>query len=207
LAQTGGNKWEAYIANVLAFDDPDGKIAQFAAAELQNFVNGMRQLEKLVAGDTGLPPQYLSFATDNPASADAIRASETRLVTKTERKCNIFGESWESVMRLAVLVMDREVPREAYRMETVWRNPATPSFAAMADGGLKLATTNAPAGPAVMPLELARKKLGFSDGDMKWAAKLDLEAPNSVLPGLYGGMGQVPEETPPTNEDPASEEE
>lgn len=198
LKQTGGSKWEAYIANVLAFDDPDGKIAQFAAAELQNFVNGMRQLEKNVAGDTGLPPQYMSFATDNPASADAIRASETRLVTKSERKCNIFGEAWEQVMRLAILVMDGVVPQPAFRMETVWRNPATPSFAAMADAVVKLATTRTPAGPAIMPLEMARIKLGFSDGERKQMTKWDLEAPTSVLAELYGNL---PGENEPAQED------
>lgn len=207
LTQTGGSKWEAYIANVLAFDDPNGKIAQFAAAELQNFVNGMRQLEKNVAGDTGLPPQYMSFATDNPASADAIRASETRLVTKSERKCNIFGEAWEQVMRLALLVMDREIPKPAYRMETVWRNPATPSFAAMADAVVKLATTKTPAGPAVMPLEMARIKLGFSDGERKQMTKWDREAPTSVLAGLYADLGKDPDDTPQLEDNPEVDEE
>lgn len=186
LSQTNGSKWEAYIANVLAFEDPDGKIAQFAAAELQNFVNAMRQLEKNVANDTGLPPQYLSFANDNPASADAIRASESRLVTKSERKCNIFGESWEQVMRLSLLVMDGEIPREAHRMETLWRDPATPSFAAMADGVVKLATAKTPSGLAVLPLEFARIKLGFSEGERKEMTRMDKENATSVLADLFG---------------------
>jgi hypothetical protein len=198
LKQTDGSKWDAYIANVLAFTDPNGKIAQFVAAELQNFVNGMRQLEKNVANDTGLPPQYLSFATDNPASADAIRASESRLVTKSERKCNIFGEAWEQVMRMCMLVMDRDIPREAHRMETIWRNPATPSFASMADAVVKLATAKTPDGRPVVPLEMARIKLGFTDGERKQMDQWDREAPTSVLNELFAGVDPNGDTVDPT---------
>jgi hypothetical protein len=207
LSQTGGSKWEAYMANVLAFDDPDGKIQQFAAAELQNFVNGMRQLEKNVANDTGLPPQYLSFATDNPASADAIRASESRLVTKSERKCNIFGEAWEQVMRMAMLVMTRSIPKGAYRMETKWRNPATPSFASKADAVVKLATAKTPDGRAVIPLEMARQELGYTDVQRRQMEKWDRESSSNILSDLYGVRATEQPQTTQPEPEPAVQEE
>jgi hypothetical protein len=204
IAQTGGSKWEAYIANVLAFDDPDGKIAQFAAAELQNFVNGMRQLEKNVLNDTGLPPTYMSVTSDNPASADAIRASESRLVTKAERKCKIFGDAWEQVMRMCLRVMNRgSIPANAFRMETVWRDPSTPSFAAMADAITKLAMAKTPDGRPVMPLEMARIKLGFSDVERRQMDKWDRQAASRVLSDLYA----VPDnQDNPSNAQPEGEE-
>ena len=49
-----------------------------------------------------------------------------------------FGESWEEVMRLCFLVVDGELPENAARMETVWRDPATPTTAAAADALGKL---------------------------------------------------------------------
>lgn len=184
--QTGESTWEAYIANLLAFEDPDGKISQFAAAELRNFADGMEILRKEASGYTGLPPQYFSFASDNPASADAIRASEDRLVKKAERKCRMFGEAWETVMRIALKIMTGDIPKEAFRMETVWRNPATPTFAAMADAVVKLATAITPDGRAVIPVEMARVKLNFSISERDEMDKLDKESPRGRLAELYG---------------------
>lgn len=197
ISQTGGSKWEAYIANVLAFDDPDGKIAQFAAAELQNFVNGMRQLEKNVLNDTGLPPTYMSISSDNPASADAIRAMEARLVTKAERKASIFGNAWEQVMRMCLRVMDTNVTPEAFRMETIWRDPSTPSFAAMADAITKLAMAKTPDGRAVVPLEMLRIKLRFTDVERQQMEKWDRQASSRILAQMY----DVPDNTNPTPPD------
>jgi hypothetical protein len=197
MGQTGESSWEAYIANLLAFEDPDGKISQFAAAELRNFGEGMEMLRKEASGYTGLPPQYFSFSSDNPASADAIRASEDRLVKKAERKCRMFGEAWEMVMRIALKVMDGTIPTDAFRMETVWRNPATPTFAAMADAVVKLATAITPDGRAVIPVEMARIKLNFSIGEREEMEKMDKNSPRGRLAELYGppvtGRTQLPE--------------
>jgi hypothetical protein len=181
--QTGA-LWEAYIANILAFGESEGKIQQLAAAELRNFGDGMAEISKLVAGITGLPPQYLAFSQDNPASADAIRASEDRLIKKAERKCKIFGGGWEQVMRLCLLIMEGSIPKEAFRMETIWRNPATPTFAAMADGVVKLATTAAPDGRTVLPIESARIRLNFSEEEREQMRAWDKESPRNMLSQL-----------------------
>lgn len=199
----GKAEWEAYVANILAFEDPDGKIAQFAAAELRNFADGMEILRKEAAGVTGLPPQYFTFATDNPASAEAIQASENRLVKKAERKCRIFGEAWEDVMRIALKVMDKSIPEAAYRMETVWRNAATPTFAAMADGVVKLATAATPDGRPILPVESARIKMGWSQEERDEMEKFDKNNPRSRLADLYGQAARTPSFQAPGQPQPA----
>lgn len=186
VGQSGEAAWEAYIANILAFEDPDGKISQFAAAELRNFAEAMEVFRKEAAGNTGLPHQYFSFSSDNPASADAIRASEDRLVKKAERKCRMFGETWETVMRIALKIMTGSIPKEAFRMETIWRNPATPTFAAMADAVVKLATAVTPDGRAVVPVETARARLNFSIEERNEMEKQDKNSPRGRLADLYG---------------------
>jgi hypothetical protein len=154
--------FQAYIARILAFDDPDGKAQQFSAAELRNFTEVLDQLAKQAATYTGLPPQYLSFHSDNPASAEAIRASESRLIKQAERKQRIFGAAWEQAMRIALLVMDGQLPQGAHRMETLWRDPATPTYAAKADAVVKLASAMTPDGRPLIPVERARIDLGYS---------------------------------------------
>ncbi|MFD1045612.1 phage portal protein [Kibdelosporangium lantanae] len=154
--------FEAYIARILAFEDPEGKATQWSAAELRNFTTVMEELAKQAATYTGLPPQYLAFASDNPASAEAIRSSESRLVKKAERKQRIFGGPWEQAMRIALLIMDGQIPKDARRMEVLWRDPSTPTFAAKADAVVKLATATTPDGRPIVPVERARIDLGYS---------------------------------------------
>ena len=147
----------AYLAQILAFED-DGKAFQFSSAELRNFVELLNELAKHVASYTGLPPQYLTFSSDNPASAEAIKSSESRLVKKCERKARMFGGSWEEVMRIATLVMTGDYDPELRRLETVWRDPSTPTYAAKADAAAKLYGN----GAGVIPKKRAWKDMGYS---------------------------------------------
>lgn len=155
--------FNAYMAQILAIESPEGKAQQFQAAELMNFVNVLQELSKHVAAYTGLPPQYLSFSSENPASAEAIKSSEARLVKKCERKARMFGGSWEAVMRLAMRVMGREVPPEFSRLEAVWRDPSTPTYAAKADGVTKLYAN----GMGIITKRRAREDMGYSEEEIR----------------------------------------
>lgn len=172
-----GASWKTYLANILALENEAAKIDQFAAAELRNYTEALDQFAKNVASYTGLPPQYLSFSSDNPASADAIRASESRLIKKAERKTRIFGAAWEEVMRLCMLVMDGEIPTEAFRLESVWRDPATPTYAAKADAVAKLYAN----GMGVIPQQQAWVDLGYSEEQRKQLAIWAEQNPTAQL--------------------------
>lgn len=195
-----GTAFEAYYARILAFEEPQGKAEQLQAAELQNFVNAMQELTRQVAGYTGLPPQYLGFSSDNPASAEAIRASEARLVKTCERLCKMFGAAWEEAMRIGMLVMGTEISSEAYRMETIWRDPATPTFAAKADAVTKLYGN----GQGVIPLERARMDLGYSVEERNQMLEWDKDNPVNQLGSLYGAKPVKEDE--PVEPEPVPEE-
>lgn len=183
-AETGQTLFDAYLARILAFEDADGKIQQFAAAELANFVNALDQIAKQVAAYTGLPPQYLSTAADNPASAEAIRAAESRLIKKVERKNLIFGGAWEEAMRLAWrMAKGGDVPPDMLRMETIWRDPSTPTYAAKADAATKLYGN----GTGVIPRERARMDMGYSIKEREEMRRWDEEEAAMGL-GLIGTM-------------------
>jgi hypothetical protein len=120
-------------------DGPAPDVKQFSPASPAPYIDQVKGYATLLAAEAGIPPAYLGFQTDNPASADAIRAGEARLVKRAERRQASFGRSWLEVGRLALLVRDGEVPPEYdSSMATKWRDPATPTRAAAADEATKL---------------------------------------------------------------------
>lgn len=146
--------WQAYIGRVWALGNEEAKVGQFSAADLRNFTEVLNQYARMTSGITGLPPHYLGFTSDNPASADAIRSSEARLVKKAERRARAFSGPWETALRLAIRLVDGS--EDAGRLETVWRDPSTPTFAAKSDAVTKLFQAG------LIPRQAAWDQLGFT---------------------------------------------
>ncbi|MEU1434064.1 phage portal protein [Streptomyces sp. NPDC005786] len=134
--------WETYIGRVLALErDEDGAVptvGQFAAHDPSGQTKIIDLYARIMSAQFGLPPHMLGYTTDNPASADAIRSTEAKLVKRSERRIRRFGSAWQQAMRLALWVRDGEPPDKTRRIETVWRNPATPTLAAQTDAAVKL---------------------------------------------------------------------
>jgi hypothetical protein len=63
-------------------------------------------------------------------------------------------------MRLALWVRDGEPPEKTRRIETVWRNPATPTVAAQVDATVKLVQAGVLPADSDVTLEMA----GFTEG-------------------------------------------
>lgn len=171
--------FEAYMAQILAVSDAGGKVDQFQAAQLQNFADGLREIRNEVAAYTGLPPQYLSNSQDNPASAEAIRSSESRLVLAAEMKCQVFGGDLEEAMRIAYRIAHAgaELPADYYRLQAVFRNPATPTYEAKADAATK-AYAN---GNGVIPKEQARIDMGYGPEEREQMRVWDQEEQQEAL--------------------------
>ncbi|GAB6901855.1 phage portal protein [Kineosporia succinea] len=125
------------IGRLWANSDKDVKFGQFPEAQLSNFHETIRLLADLTASIAGLPAHYMGSRADNPSSADAIRSGESRLVTRVERKQRMFGESYEQVLRIALLIRDGRLPEGASAMETKWRDAGTPTVAQAADAVVK----------------------------------------------------------------------
>lgn len=125
--------------------DPENKsdgmpvVGQFAANPPGPYLEQVRGLSMLVAAESGIPPSYLGFVTDNPPSADSIRALEGRLVKRAERRQAASDPSYIEMGQLAAMIsnkMRKPPPREDF--QTLWRDAATPTKAADADRAVKL---------------------------------------------------------------------
>ena len=96
---------------------------------------------------------------------------------RAERRSRAFGESWEQVMRLSLLVVDGKLPDEAHRMETIWRDPATPTEAAKVDAVVKLFSARDAQGRSLLPREMAWEALGYSVEKQRRIQALDDDDP------------------------------
>ena len=137
--QTG---WETIMGRVWAIGrDENGElpeVGQFNPSSPAPYLEQVKGLAQLLAAEAAIPPSYLGFQTDNPASADAIQRSEARLVKRAERRQRAFGQSWLEVARLALLVRDGSVPEGFSSLSLNWRDASTPTRSAAADEATKL---------------------------------------------------------------------
>jgi len=179
--QDANAQYKAYMAGILAFGDENASATQFSAAELSNYTGVLQEISKIVASYTGLPPQYLSFSSQVPASAEAIRSAESRLVKKCELKGSMFGNVWERVMKLGALVMDGAVDESLARIEAIISDPSTPTYAAKADAAMKLT-----GGKAIIPVEQARIDMGYTPEQRENMRLMDVEENAEYAAALLG---------------------
>jgi Phage portal protein, SPP1 Gp6-like len=144
---TAGNVWLA---------GKDVTFGQFASAELENFVRAIGMLTAKVAALAGLPPHYVGINGDNPASADAIRSAEASLIKRAERKQRTWSEPWEDVVALALTIRGAGAPDDVAELETIWRDPQTPTVAQKSDAAVKLHTAG------LIDAEQAQEDLGYT---------------------------------------------
>lgn len=129
-------------------DGEAGKPAagQFNAAAPTPYIDELKMLAQLVSAQSGVPSNQLGFVHENPPSADAIRAQESRLVKKAEMRQVSFGQALRNDLAyvcLAILAGDSFTPEMGNQfvagLSLVWREASTPTLAATVDAMVKLA--------------------------------------------------------------------
>jgi hypothetical protein len=94
--------WKTITAALWTIEaDEDGnlpKIETFPQVAAGPHIEQLKALATQTASVAGIPETYFGVsATANPSSADAIRASEVRLIKKAERRCQMLGMAWLNV--------------------------------------------------------------------------------------------------------------
>ena len=201
LEDEDGNKLtalQAIMGRFFTLANKDGTHFEFAAGRLDNFHQSINAIARLVAAVAGLPPHYLGFSTDNPASADAIRSAEARLVKRAERKQRSFGGSWEQVMRLVRRLQDGDWDPRLQRVEVQWRDASTPTVAQKADATVKLFGAQP---KPIITRRQAREDLGYTDVQIRRMEEEDrreaaLDPIGAIAREFAGGGESGPERTP-----------
>lgn len=186
------NPWSVIQGRVLGVPfNEDGnvmpQVGQFSANSPTPYFDQIRAYAQLIAAETAIPASYLGFQTDNPASADAIRQMEARLVKRAERRQRQFGRTWSEVARLALLVRDGSIPADIQNVRPIWRDASTPTRAAAADEAVKLIA----AGVLTPDSDIVYNRIGLSDSDKQVikAEKATSQASQFINGLLAGGNG------------------
>lgn len=118
--------WKATISAMLQFTkDEDGDhpiVGQFQTASMTPHHEQLKMYASAFAGETGLTLNDLGFETDNPSSADAIRAGHENLRLLARKAQRTFGTGFLNAGYLAACVRDKQSYKrtEIYQSKARW---------------------------------------------------------------------------------------
>jgi hypothetical protein len=115
----------------------EARFGQLEGANLSGYEAAVRIWLAQIMAVSALPAHFVGITTENPSSAEALRAAESSLTARAEARQLIFGRAWERVTRLMVAVRDGVDP-SAVTASVVWGDPASRSVAAETDAAVKL---------------------------------------------------------------------
>lgn len=133
----GWESWRATISSFLKFDkDSDGDrpvVGQFNTPSMSPFTEQLRTAASAFAGETGLTLDDLGFSTDNPSSADAIRAAHESLRIKARKAQHTFGTGFINAGYVAACLRDNRAftRNQIYETKPRWEPIFTPDAASM----------------------------------------------------------------------------
>ena len=166
------DKWRATMSTMMTFTrDEDGNnptLGQFQQQSMAPHLDQIRSLASLFAGETGLTLDDLGFVTDNPSSAEAIKASHENLRLVARKAQRTFGRGFLNTGYLAACVRD-EYPyqrRQLYRSTPIWEPVFEPDAAMLSligDGVIKINQ----AVPGYFNSDNLRTMTGIDKSDLK----------------------------------------
>lgn len=141
------DRWKATMTSMLTFTkDEDGdspKVGQFQQQSMTPYIEQLRMFASLFAGETGLTVDDLGFVSDNPSSAEAIKAAHENLRLVARKAQRTFGSGFLNVGYLAACLRD-DFPyqrRQLYLTKPVWEpifEPDAAMLSSIGDGAIKI---------------------------------------------------------------------
>ena len=140
-------KWKATVSAMLTFTkDEDGDkptLGQFTQQSMSPHIEQLRMFASLFAGETGLTLDDLGFVSENPSSAEAIKASHENLRLTARKAQRNFGSGFLNVGYLAACLRDNfpYQRRQLYLTKPTWEpifEPDAAMLSSIGDGANKI---------------------------------------------------------------------
>ena len=141
------DKWQATMSTLLNItkDTEGGKpeVGQFPQQSMQPYTEQIRTFASLFAGETGLTLDDLGFVSDNPSSAEAIKAAHENLRLTARKAQRTFGTGFLNVGYLACCLRDGFTyeRRQLYLTKPTWEpifEPDAAMLSSIGDGAIKI---------------------------------------------------------------------
>lgn len=141
------DKWKATMSSLMTFTkDEDGdkpQLGQFSQQSMSPYTEQLRTFAALFAGETGLTLDDLGFVSENPSSAEAIKASHENLRLTARKAQRTFGSGFLNVGYLAACLRDdyKYQRQQLYLTKPVWEpifEPDAAMLSSMGDGVIKI---------------------------------------------------------------------
>lgn len=141
------DKWKATVSSMLQFtkdDEGDSpKLGQFSQPSMSPFTEQLRTLASGFAGETGLTLDDLGFITDNPSSAEAIKASHETLRITARKAQRCFGSGFLNVGYVARCLADGYpyLRNQFYEIKPSWYpvfEPDVTTLSGIGDASIKI---------------------------------------------------------------------
>lgn len=157
------NAWESYIGRMLALErDEEGNVpavGQFAANSPQPFIDVLQFYARLMSAVSRVSAHRFGLSTDNPVSAEAIKAEDAQLDELAASKHDTFSDAWMQHMQHALAIANNGVlPEEARQLEVMWASPSVPSPVSASQAML----SQVQAGVMPPTSEVALEELGYT---------------------------------------------
>ncbi len=141
------DKWQASISSMFTMSSNENgekpSVGQFQQQSMAPYLDQLRSFAALFAGETGLTIDDLGFASDNPSSAEAIKASHENLRLIARKAQRTFGRGFLNAGYLAACIRD-DFPyqrRQLYLTKPVWEpifEPDAAMLSSIGDGAIKI---------------------------------------------------------------------
>lgn len=121
-------------------DDPEMELHQFSSSPPTPFIEQVRAYSQLMSSATGIPVAYLGFSTENPPSADAIRAWLDRLILGCRNQQELMNADLRRLGWMAAWLNGNRRPWNEFvtGVKERWDDPASPTLGSDADAIVKL---------------------------------------------------------------------
>ena len=140
-------KWKAAMSAMIEFtkdeDDDKPQLGQFSQQSMAPHTEQLKMFAALFAAETGLTMDDLGFVTDNPSSAEAIKASHENLRLIARKAQRTFGSGFLNVGYLAACLRDNfpYERKQFYLTKPKWEpvfEPDAAMLSSIGDGAVKI---------------------------------------------------------------------
>ena len=141
------DKWTAAMSAMMTFTkDDEGdtvKVGQFSQQNMSPHLDQLKMLAALFAGETGLTMDDLGFVSDNPSSAEAIKASHENLRLIARKAQRDFSVGFLNAGYLAASLRDNfpYQRRQIRNTKIIWEpifQPDAAMLSGIGDGAIKI---------------------------------------------------------------------